>query len=221
VYPDEARTIEELIRLSDSAMYSWRRQRMTAPDGRIAAPLARLRAAEMASELIPLLTSSSNLDAKLRLVAHHLSIGAGYDAVQFVLSREGEPPSVTTFGIQPDLVADWQQEISDRAGAPHPIFEAFRRHQRPLIIDDPWNDERLLKAQRAIIQRAGLRSVMVAPMIWEGKNIGVLGVASKREHAFSPPDAQFLNTVATQVTAIARMARLVEDLGPSANRPAA
>jgi GAF domain-containing protein len=175
----------------------------------------------MASELTPLLTSSNSLDAKLRLVAHQLSIGAGYDAVQFSLQTDSAKPATTTFGMPADVLSDWQRELAERGDEPHPIFEAFQRHHRPLIIDDPWNDSRLLPDQRIILRRAGLRSVMVAPMIWEDTSIGVIGVASKREHAFAPSDAQFLSAVATQVTAIVRMARLVEDLGAAADRSAA
>jgi putative two-component system response regulator len=59
---------------------------------------------------------------------------------------------------------------------------------------------------------------MVAPMIWRNELIGMLSVASKRENAFAPRDAQFLVAVATQVTAIANMETLVEELQAASGR---
>src|SRR3989304_5571720 len=58
----------------------------------------------------------------------------------------------------------------------------------------------------------GLRSALVAPMLWRDELIGSLGVASKQGSAFGPRDAQFLMAVATEVTALVRMAPLVEEL---------
>jgi putative two-component system response regulator len=55
-------------------------------------------------------------------------------------------------------------------------------------------------------------------MIWHGQIVGSLGVASMQEQAFGPRDAQFLAAVATQVTAIFRMANLVVELQSSAAR---
>jgi putative nucleotidyltransferase with HDIG domain len=55
-------------------------------------------------------------------------------------------------------------------------------------------------------------------MLWQNKLIGHLAVASKREAAFGPRDAQFLMAVATQVTAIVRMATLVEELQSTSGR---
>jgi len=49
-------------------------------------------------------------------------------------------------------------------------------------------------------------------MLWRNELIGSLSVASKQESAFGPNDAQFLMSVATEVTAIVQMARLVEEL---------
>src|SRR3972149_8364419 len=59
---------------------------------------------------------------------------------------------------------------------------------------------------------------MVAPMIWEGEVVGLLGVASKRKAAFGPRDAEFLMAVATQVTAIARTSTLVDELQSTSTR---
>ena len=81
-----------------------------------------------------------------------------------------------------------------------------------MILDDPWNASLLLKPQRDILRAADLKSVLVAPMIWHNQVVGSLGVASRRKAAFGPRDAQFVTAVATQVSAIVRMAMLLEQL---------
>ncbi|MBI4570321.1 MAG: PAS domain S-box protein, partial [Chloroflexi bacterium] len=222
IYPEEAETIEDLIRLSDSAMYAWRRQRPVIPgELRPAGRLSSDRAAKMIGELVPLLTSPSQLSDKLRLVAQQLSVGAGYDGVNFSLFSDetGAPLAGSTFARVPEeLVESWRDDQSPGRHERHPIRVLFERVPRPVIMDDPWNDERLYPSQRELLRAAGLRSVLVVPMIWQDRAVGSLGVASKQEAAFTPLDAQFLAAVATQVTAIVQMSALVEKLHASASR---
>jgi diguanylate cyclase (GGDEF)-like protein/PAS domain S-box-containing protein/putative nucleotidyltransferase with HDIG domain len=222
VYPEEAESIEELIKLSDNAMYAWRRHHpLLAGESRPAGPLPGDHAAEMIGELVPLLTSPGDLSDKFRAVAHRLSVGAGYDGVNFALfaERPGPPIAANTFARASDeLIEAWNDDQRQDVDLPHPIRLFFEQNPLPLIMDDPWNDERLLEPQRALLRAAGLPSVLVAPMIWHGKIVGSLGVASRQEHAFTSRDAQFLASVATQVTAIVRMATLVEELQTSAAR---
>jgi putative two-component system response regulator len=49
-------------------------------------------------------------------------------------------------------------------------------------------------------------------MTWENELIGLLSAASMKPNAFGPRDAQLLTALATQVTAIVRLATLVEEL---------
>lgn len=221
VYPEEAETPDDLVRLADSAMYSAKRQRTvgrgTAVGGR---PLAGDRAARMVGEIVPLLTSPGRLEDKLRLVSHRLSVGAGYDAVNFALVGRPASPTVAanTFARSPqDLVEAWNRTQRENTEV-HPVRELLERTRRPIVFDDPQNDERILPDQRALLKAAKLRSAIAVPMLWENQLIGILAVASKRERAFGPRDAQFLLAVATQVTAIVRMATLVEQLQSTSAR---
>ena len=59
---------------------------------------------------------------------------------------------------------------------------------------------------------------MTAPMHWRNEMIGILAVASEREDAFTPHDAQVLSAVATQVTAIVSLETLVEELRAASGR---
>jgi diguanylate cyclase (GGDEF)-like protein len=219
ICPDEAESIADLLRISDSAMYAAKRQRPVGPAGEtLPPPLRDDRAAKMVGEIVPLLTSPGDLSQKLRLVAHRLSVGAGYDAVDFSLfpPDPGVPLAQTTFAPGPgELVEAWNREQRSDSPEPHPLRLLFGRTSRPVILDDPWNTELLLKPQRDILRAGKLRSVLVAPMIWQDQLVGSLGVASTQEAAFGPRDAQFLAAVATQVTAIVRMATLVDELQAS------
>jgi diguanylate cyclase (GGDEF)-like protein/PAS domain S-box-containing protein len=221
VYPDEAETPEDLVRLADSAMYAAKRQR-TVGRGTPAArwPLAADRAAKVVGEIVPLLTSPGKLEDKLRLVSHRLSVGVGYDAVNFALvSRPGTPVvAANTFArAHEDLVDAWNSTQRENHQL-HPVRELLERARRPIVFDDPWNDERIIPEQRALLKAANLKSAIAVPMLWENQLVGILAVASKRERAFGPRDAQFLLAVATQVTAIVRMATLVEQLQSTSAR---
>ncbi len=224
VYPEEAETAEDLVRLADSAMYAAKRQRTlgrgTAASAYGGWTLAADRAAKVVGEIVPLLTSPGRLEDKLRLVSHRLSVGAGYDAVNFALVSRPATPVVAanTFARAPeDLVEAWNltQRESHQL---HPVRELLERTRKPIVFDDPWNDERIIPEQRALLKAANLKSAIAVPMLWENQLIGILAVASKREHAFGPRDAQFLLAVATQVTAIVRMATLVEQLQSASAR---
>ncbi len=215
VYPDEASTVDDLIRLSDSAMYAARRLRPIGPGGkRLPRGLGDERAAKMVGELVPLLTAPGDLDEKLRLVAHRLSVGAGYDAVNVFLFSPASGASATTnvFARAPEELVDAWRQLERLHSMEHPLNRALVASGRPIILDDPQNDPRVVPEQRKILKAAGLRSALIAPMTWEGELIGTLSVASKSEAAFSTRDARFIMAVATQVTAIVRMAALVEEL---------
>jgi diguanylate cyclase (GGDEF)-like protein/PAS domain S-box-containing protein len=219
-YPTEAARVEELIRLADSEMYAAKRQRpIRRASPATTDPLDADRAAKMLAEIVPLLTSPGQLNDKLRLVAHRLSIGAGYEAVNFqVFSDSSQAPTAqNTFARVPDeLVEAWTS--AQRQAKDVPLRRILERTHRPIIVDDPQHDQRLAGEQRELLRAAGLRTALVAPMIWQNELIGTLAVASKREAAFGPRDAQFLMAVATQVTAIVRMATLVEELQSASDR---
>jgi diguanylate cyclase (GGDEF)-like protein len=219
ICPEQAESIADLLRISDSAMYAAKRQRPVGTAGdTLPQPLRDDRAAKMVGEIVPLLTSPGDVSQKLRMVAHRLSAGAGYDAVDFSLFAPdpGAPLAQTTFAQRPGgLMEAWNREQHSNNPEPHPLRLLFGRTSRPVILDDPWNTDLLLEPQRDILRAGNLRSVLVAPMIWQDQLVGSLGVASRQEAAFGPRDAQFLAAVATQVTAIVRMATLVDELQAS------
>jgi len=216
IYPHEAEAVGDLIRLSDSAMYASRRQRsMDNEGGTLPRTLGGERAAKMVGEIVPLLTSPGELAGKLRLVAHRITVGAGYDGVTFILKGPNETKGTTSAFIRlPDEeIERWNQTLGTQLSPE--IVDVLERTQRPIIIDDPEHDERLVRTTRAMLAFAGIKSALIAPMLWEGELIGALSVGSKRESGFSVRDADFVAAVATQVAAIVRMASFVEELQTS------
>lgn len=220
VYPDDATDPRDLIPLADAAMYVERRKQRTAGSKRgLPRSLDDDYAARMIGELVPLLVGPGDLDEKLRLVAHRLSIGAGYDAVDIRLLWDvgRAPVSQNTFARAPDdLVQRWSRE--QRTIEDHAVRRILRQIRAPLIIRDPWHDQRLTVGQREVLRAAGLRSALCAPMLWGDELVGIVAVASKRERAFGPRDARFLMTVATQITGLVRTEMLVDELQRTSKR---
>jgi len=219
-YPTEAARVEELIRLADSEMYAAKRQRPFRPLSLTTGDrLDAAHVAKMLGEIVPLGASPGELNDKLQLVAHRLAIGAGYDGVHFeVLGQPSGAPAGQSAVAQAneELVEAWNRE--QRQFEAHPLRELLERTRRPIILDDVQNDQRLTDAERQLLRAAGLRSSLLVPMLWQNDLLGHLAVASKQEAPFGPRDVEFLMAVATQVTAIVRMATLVEDLQSASDR---
>ncbi|MBE3112616.1 MAG: PAS domain S-box protein, partial [Acidobacteria bacterium] len=222
IYPIEANRIEDLIQLADSGMYAAKRQRREASSGLLASRRkgGDYDAARIVGEIVPYLTTTGNLEEKLRLVARRLSVAAGYDAVSFVLfdNDPEAPPSMITFARGPErLLNKWNNEELKLSRKGH-LTGHGTMSQRPQIMRGVDQHPRFTDAQRELLQKAGLKSAMTAPMHWRNDLIGMLAVASELEDAFTPHDAQVLTAVATQVSAIVNLNTLVEELRAASGR---
>jgi diguanylate cyclase (GGDEF)-like protein len=218
IYPEEAGAVDDLIRLSDSAMYAARRRRNDAREQTLARTLGGDRAARMVGELVPLLTSPGAIDDKLRLVAHRLSVGAGYDAVHFILGgARPETRSSSAFARVPAADLDRFNE-AQRSELNDKIARLLQDTKRPIIIDELADNDLIAAPMRDGLLAAGFHAVLIAPMLMEDELIGALSVGSKQPGAFSVRDAEFVMAVATQVTAIVQMSRLLERLHRSSAR---
>jgi diguanylate cyclase (GGDEF)-like protein len=214
IYPLEAETVEDAIRLADNEMYASKRERQADGELQSRPSLAEERAAKMVGELMPLLTSPGRLEDKLRLVAHHLSAGAGYEVVRFSTDLQ-HPEDATTFArIDPSLVDDWNAAYADLEAAVSRPAETGR----PRLLEDIGALPHLSERQRQIVANAGLRSAIVVPMVWQDETIGILSVATAASKQLDARDVQFLSSVATQVTAIIHMEALVHELRLTAER---
>ena len=210
VYPDEAESADDLIRLAGHAMYASRRVRPVSGDPRFDGE----RAVQLISDIVPLLTSPGSREDKLRLVAHHISLGGGYDAV-----------NIEVAGIQAESAAEWERTFvkapgklldawveEQRGATDHPLGQLFAENRGPVFLDDLWTDERLTPAENEILRAAGLKCAVVVPMIWQDDLVGMLSVVSKNPGTFNAWDANFLSAIASHVTAIVFMTELVDNL---------
>ena len=220
IYPIEASRVEELIDLADSAMYAAKRQRARTSVKLLSSQDQDAIAARIVGEIVPFLTAAGDLDEKLRLVAHRLSVTGGYDAVSFSLFNHDSSgtPSVSTFAHLPErLLQRWNGEAG-LARTSGTSIRKLLRAGRPVIMDDPRRNEHLTDSEQQILRKAGLKSALVAPMLWRSEMIGTLAVASRTEEALGPRDAQLVSAIATQVTAIVSLETLVEKLRSASGR---
>ncbi len=222
MYPEEATASDDLIRAADTAMFTVKRQRAAgAKEADAVRVVVGDPAARMVGEIVPFLTSPGSLDEKLRLVAQRLTAGAGYAGVSFALFPEAEedPPDLSSFAEAPqELVEKWDVSDAEEAVEEEPLRPVLERIQRPVIIDDIAATPFVNEMRRELLLAAGIHSAIVAPMIWQGKVVGTLSAGGRECEMFRPRDAQFLNAVATQVTAIVRTASLVDELQSASTR---
>jgi diguanylate cyclase (GGDEF)-like protein/PAS domain S-box-containing protein len=222
MFPEEAHAIEDLIKAADNAMFVIKRERAAEADvGATTRALAGDRAAKMVGEIVPFLTSPGSLDEKLRLVARRLTTGVGYAGVSFALFKEedDEPSDLSSFAEAPsELVERWDETDVEEPLEDQPLRPVLDRTQRPVIIDDVATTPFINETRRNLLLAAGIRSAVVAPMVWQGNVVGTLSAGGREVGGFGPRDAQFLNAVATQVTAIVRTASLVDDLQSASGR---
>ena len=217
MFPDDAASIDDAIRLADDAMYAEKRERKLAGDSALSrGVLPDERAAKMIGEIVPLLTSPGDLDDKLRLVAQRLSAGANYEIVRFRIGQASDDPSrhPSYARFDPGIVSEWERERSVRS--PDLIREVLERTRRPVIIHDIQDDQRLPAAEREVLRTAGVHSAAIVPMVWQDQLIGTLSVGAQRVGSIDARDVQFLTTIADQVTAIIHMEALVTDLQAAA-----
>jgi diguanylate cyclase (GGDEF)-like protein/PAS domain S-box-containing protein len=215
MFPDEAETVPDLIRLADGAMYATKRLR-TIAESEGPLPLRRRddEAVRLISELIPLLTSPGSAREKLDLISSRLAAAASYSGVRIVIfdAISGSNAIVSTSGEQSRSEVAFWHDTSNSVANEQPLRQLLETTKRPVIIDDVAKAEQLSPDMRSLIHRAGVRSLLAVPMVWRDEVIGSIGAGRAEPGAFSPRDAQLLATVAGQITAIVRMATLVESL---------
>ena len=221
IYPDEAETVADLVRLSDGAMYAAKRERPTAgQDTSSRWQLGNQRAAKLVREITSLLTAPGELNDKLRLVADRVSSSAGYDGVNFMLyasaQREAALTGSTFARASREQAESWIHQY--RKQEDEPLRQVLASKQRPLTMNDPQHDELLSDEAREMVRRARIRSMLLVPIIWQDELIGSLTVIAKRPNAFGHEDADLLVAIAGQVPAFVHMAALIDELQSSSAR---
>jgi GAF domain-containing protein len=166
------------------------------------------------------------LDEKLGLVAHRLSVGAGYAGVNFdVFDDDGPAESQAAAATNQNAFTKAPQEVLEawnehqRSGANDTgVGDLLRATRQPLIIDDISASPYITEDQRALLLSVGIVSGIVVPLFSDDVMVASMSVGSKELSGFGQKDVLFLTAVAGQVAAIIRMARLVEHLRRATDR---
>jgi signal transduction histidine kinase/DNA-binding response OmpR family regulator len=129
------------------------------------------------------------------------------------------------------LVVDEQQQVHVGAVRPRqdPRSEGFARAyprpiartvislafdaRRPLYYADSRTGEDVPDLIRRFAERSETRSLVVAPMIWQGERIGCIAAARRTTHAFSDKDVALLQSFADQGVIAIQNARLFKEAG--------
>jgi len=83
--------------------------------------------------------------------------------------------------------------------------------RRPLYYPDTRAGDGVPELIRRFAQKTGTASMVIAPMIWEGRRIGAISAAREASHAFSERDVSLLQTFADQGVIAIQNARLFKD----------
>ena len=134
------------------------------------------------------------------------------------------------------LVVDDQQQVEigavhgDRDGMftrgyPRPIERtvlglAFDS-RRPLYYPEAITAEGVPDVARRFAQKSGFASILVAPMIWEGRRIGCISIARQAAFAYSEKDIDLLQSFADQGVIAIQNARLFRETNEALERQTA
>jgi signal transduction histidine kinase/ActR/RegA family two-component response regulator/tetratricopeptide (TPR) repeat protein len=113
-------------------------------------------------------------------------------------------------GDTPQALAEREQQV--RAGFPYPMagssIAAALLAGEVVVYADVLNGADTPPREREIARRAGNFSLMVAPMQWQGRLIGALGVSRLALGGFRPKERALLKTFADQAVIAIQNARL-------------
>ena len=219
VFPGEASTLVDLIRVADSAMYAAKSRR--AHEQGLAVRRLDDRVAAMIGDLVPLLTSPGSLEQKLKLVAARLSDWHGLRRRRLPGVPRGEPLAEHArrweYGRAHGTVACGASGAWPGAGPSdqHDTFEDTSPDCARGSVERRAADGDA--ATTACFGRLAVRRRGANAVEQRADRDTVRGVAAPAA-AFGPRDAQFLAAVANQVTAIVRMAGLVDSLQKATDR---
>ena len=93
--------------------------------------------------------------------------------------------------------------------------------RRPLYYPEAINAEGVPDVARRFAQKSGFASILVAPMIWEGRRIGCISIARQAAFAYSEKDIDLLQSFADQGVIAIQNARLFRETNEALERQTA
>jgi signal transduction histidine kinase len=99
-------------------------------------------------------------------------------------------------------------EIAERS----PVAQWVKEHRQPLVIANV-REHRLAEGVEDLIEKTGLQSLAVVPIMHQGRVIGSLsGHQTRRQRRWAEDDIDLLTAVATQIGSTLENARLISEL---------
>ena len=130
----------------------------------------------------------------------------GSDETAVLLVDEAEVVTLGAYvGKQHDVVAATFPAPLAKSPAGHAIAE-----RRVVHYSDAMHDPRLTRAVRRVAELAGYQCMAYAPMLWNGRGIGAIGL-SRISGAFSDKELAMLQTFADQAVIAIQNARLFNE----------
>lgn len=151
------------------------------------------------------ITSSLDLRVILNLLLEKIEVLLPYGASHIRLFDKA------TGRLEPVASRNLDEEQWKAGSEPfqRSVHATILQTRRPLIIRDLRRDERVRR--RDFYRRQGLVSFLGAPLLVQGKVIGVLSLLTRDEHEFSADEIQFAETVAEQASIAIHNAQLYQE----------
>jgi GAF domain-containing protein len=119
---------------------------------------------------------------------------------------------------QSDIYGEWCAEGVSRVGDDHevlehsPVQQWLKDHRQPLVVVNA-HEHKLAAGVEDLIEKTGLRSIAVVPIMHQGRVIGSLsGHQTTRQRRWAEDDVDLLAAVATQIGSTLENARLISEL---------
>ena len=175
--------------------------------------IQRALRAESLRRIASLSGSEAALDEILKYSVIELSrlLKADAAAVFFLDESVGELQvhAESTYGVSP--------EMHEQLGR-IPVEEGYSKYivsnsQEPFISDNTIEDRRVIPPYRMLIDTLGVLSAVDVPMVFRGRGLGEIMLASNRYEHFNRSDIQLIMTVAGQLAVAIERASLATQTG--------
>ncbi|MDP2728922.1 MAG: GAF domain-containing sensor histidine kinase [Dehalococcoidales bacterium] len=140
------------------------------------------------------------LYASLKIVVANMNVDSG--VICLVDAEKEEHALVCYIGLSPEVA----ERIQKRRLRDEPIGLTAVRTGRPVIIERVCEDTRVTEAAK----REGVKSIISAPLKFEGEVNGILAISTRTERHFSDADQEFLESIAGQLGMVIRNEQLYQ-----------
>ena len=173
---------------------------------------ARLRASAMQAERLQALTAalsvaSTSDEVAEAVVTHAASVLAAAGVVVARIASDGTQLVIMRAGAMPrDVEEAWRRFSID---APVPLADVARTGE-PIFLESRQEWVSRYPGMAAMLEATGHQATAVAPLVVNGRVLGVLGAAFETSRTFDDPDRAMALTIAQQCAQALERARLFE-----------